>query len=82
MAVVLAIVLTIGGVLSFAAYNGTAHVYTGVGCSPIDVMGYTFSVDLDCVTISRAELLVGAACLGLAVLVIAFGRGGSEHSRW
>lgn len=82
MAAILAIALALGGVVMLAAYNGTAHVYNGIGCGPIDVFGYAFSVDMDCVTISNAELVAAVACFGLAVLVLAFGRGGSEHSRW
>ncbi|GAC1322546.1 MAG: hypothetical protein NVSMB22_09410 [Chloroflexota bacterium] len=82
MAVILAIVLGFAGVCAFAAYNGTSHFYNGSGCGPIDILGYTFAVDIDCVTTSRAELLMGVVCLTLAVFVIIFGRGGSEHRRW
>jgi len=82
MGIVFAIFLSVGGVLSLAAYNGTYHFSNGPNCGPIDVLGYNFNVDIDCLTFSRGELLIAIACFGLAVLTLIFGRGNSEHSRW
>ncbi|MGI8825725.1 MAG: hypothetical protein ACR2JC_08775 [Chloroflexota bacterium] len=76
------IALCLGGVSMLAAYNGTIHANLGTSCGPIDVFGYAFNVDIDCLTVSRAELLLTVICFALATIIIIFGRGGREHSRW
>jgi len=84
MGLPIAIVLTALGVIGLSAYNNTPHFIIGPMCGPITVLSYTFTVDVDCMVTSHAELLTSVAFFILAALAFFFGRGHDkgEHSRW
>jgi hypothetical protein len=75
------VLLAAGGAVCIFAYRGTP---TGPGpnCGPIDVLGYVFSVDLDCTTMQTFELIAAFSCFVLAVLAVVNARTRGIHSRW
>jgi hypothetical protein len=79
--VIAAIILCLVGVAWLAARSGTP-AGNGPTCGPIDVFGYTFTVDIGCDLASKIELGAAIVCFALAVIALLTRRSGGDLRRW
>jgi hypothetical protein len=76
-----AIILCLVGIAWLAARNGTP-AGNGPSCGPIDVFGYTFTIDLSCDLASKIELGAAIVCFALAAIALMTRRSRGDLSRW
>jgi hypothetical protein len=76
-----AIILCLVGVVWLAAHNGTP-AGSGTSCGPIDVFGYTLTVDIGCDLASKIELGAAVVCFALAAIALLTRRSRGDLSRW